>query len=211
MSRGGFRGGRGGGRGGKQERPWQEDPSLKIDFRPAEVFPVGEQPLPPPQACDSSYSPNAHSPTTSPSPPQSRTAKSPKSAPSSSFVSRRTTDHSTQPHAPGMPTPPQATRRRAHTDRNKSTSAMASRTRRPLTRSPRSRCGFRACAGRSARCQTLARDPSVCSAPFDCVYGNSIDLCDLKQNHCSPLNYTQPSTTKTTPPAGRSAHAKRRP
>lgn len=55
MSRGGGRGGRGGGRGGRQQLPWQEDPSLKVDGRPAEAFPVSLLTPAPPKpffACD---------------------------------------------------------------------------------------------------------------------------------------------------------------
>lgn len=40
MSRGGGRGGRGGRRGGGPQLPWQEDPTLRVDGRPAEAFPV---------------------------------------------------------------------------------------------------------------------------------------------------------------------------
>lgn len=40
MSRGGGRGGRGGRRGGGPQMPWQEDPTLRVDGRPAEAFPV---------------------------------------------------------------------------------------------------------------------------------------------------------------------------
>lgn len=49
MSRGGGgRGGRGGARGGRQQVPWQEDPALKVDGRPAEAFPPYDVPIPSP-------------------------------------------------------------------------------------------------------------------------------------------------------------------
>ncbi|KAG8161331.1 hypothetical protein KVR01_009595 [Diaporthe batatas] len=48
MSRGGGRGGRGGRRGGGPNLPWQEDPSLRVDGRPAEAFPPYDVPIPAP-------------------------------------------------------------------------------------------------------------------------------------------------------------------
>ncbi|KAI3395867.1 hypothetical protein diail_804 [Diaporthe ilicicola] len=48
MSRGGGRGGRGGRRGGGPQLPWQEDPTLRVDGRPAEAFPPYDVPIPAP-------------------------------------------------------------------------------------------------------------------------------------------------------------------
>ncbi|KAJ9142966.1 III, C31 subunit of DNA-directed RNA polymerase [Pleurostoma richardsiae] len=46
--RGGGRGGRGGGRGGLSNTPWQEDPNIRIDGRPSELFPPYDVPIPAP-------------------------------------------------------------------------------------------------------------------------------------------------------------------